>query len=120
MDEAWGRAYADGWARDWNARDIDALLRSFTADVVFTSPVAARVLPETGGVVRGKQALRHYWALALESVPDLHFEVVSVFVGVDSLVIAYRNQRGALVSEFLDFVDDLVVRGHAHYLTEGG
>ncbi len=44
--------YAEQWVQAWNAHGID---------VVFTSPVAARVLPETGGVVRGKPALRDYW-----------------------------------------------------------
>jgi hypothetical protein len=38
--------------RAWNAHDIEAALSHFHDDVVFTSLVAARVLPETGGVVR--------------------------------------------------------------------
>ncbi|MDP9418494.1 MAG: nuclear transport factor 2 family protein [Actinomycetota bacterium] len=120
MDRSWAEAFATQWARDWNAHDIDAVLAHFAEDVVFTSPVAARVVPDTGGVVRGKEALRAYWTLGLSKVPDLHFEVVSVFVGVDVLVIAYRNQRGDHVSEVLELADDLVVRGHGTYLAGGG
>ena len=56
--------YAEQWVRAWNAHDIEAVLDHFHDDVLFTSPVAARVLPETGGVVRGKDALRHYWTTA--------------------------------------------------------
>lgn len=48
-------------------------------DVLFTSPVAARVLPDGGGVVRGKKALHAYWALALQHVPDLRFELPGVY-----------------------------------------
>ena len=44
--------YADRWVRAWNAHDIEAVLDHFRDDVVFTSPVAARVVPESGGVVR--------------------------------------------------------------------
>ena len=39
--------YAEDWVQAWNAHDIEAVLRHFRDDVVFTSPVAARVLPET-------------------------------------------------------------------------
>lgn len=112
-------AYAEQWVRAWNAHDIDAVLSHFSDDVVFTSPVAARVLPETGGVVRGKDALRHYWTTALAQQSDLHFEMVGVYRGESTLVINYRNQRGGLVNEVLIFdADGLVREGHGTYLSE--
>lgn len=45
--------FADDWVRAWIAHDVEAALEHFHDDVVFTSPVTARVLPDTGGVVRG-------------------------------------------------------------------
>jgi hypothetical protein len=119
VERSWAQLLADQWVRAWNAHDVEAVLSHFAEDVIFTSPVAAHVVPDTAGVVRGKDALRAYWSLALSKVPDLHFEVVSVFVGVSTLVIAYRNQRGDLVSEVLEVEDGLVVRGHATYLAGG-
>ena len=67
--------------RAWNAHDVEAVLAHFRDDVVFTSPVAGRLLPETAGVVRGKAAVRDYWATALKLVPDLHFELIGVYQG---------------------------------------
>jgi hypothetical protein len=119
VDRSWAQSLADKWVRAWNAHDVEAVLSHFAEDVIFTSPVAARVVPDSGGVVRGKEALRAYWSLALSKVPDLHFEVVSVFVGVSTLVIAYRNQGGDLVSEVLEVKDGLVIRGHGTYLAGG-
>lgn len=111
------RTYADRWARAWNAHDVEAVLDHFHDDVVFTSPVAARVVPETGGVVRGKDALRDYWSTALAALPDLQFEVIGVYRGESVLVINYRNQHGGLVNEVLVFdVDGLVREGHGTYL----
>jgi ketosteroid isomerase-like protein len=111
--------FADDWVRAWNAHDVEAVLAHFHDDVVFTSPVAARVLPESGGVVRGKDALRHYWTTALKMLPTLHFEVIGVYRGESTLVINYRNHRGELVNEVLTFDGELVRVGHGTYLEEG-
>src|SRR3954466_15505203 len=112
------KSYADQWVRAWNAHDIEAVLAHFHEDVLFTSPVAARVVPESGGQVRGKTALRAYWSAALAQVPDLHFELLGCYAGVRTLVISYRNQRGGLVCEVLDFDGDLVAVGHGTYLAQ--
>jgi hypothetical protein len=108
-------AFAEDWLAAWNRHDVDAVLAHFHDDVVFTSPVAARVVPDSGGVVRGKAALREYWTAALKTMPDLHFEVVAVFRGESVVVINYRNQRGGLVNEVLEFDAGLVRRGHGTY-----
>jgi hypothetical protein len=106
------------WARDWNARDLESLLSHFSDDVVFTSPIAASVLPGSGGVIRGKAALRAYWAEGLRRIPDLYFDVAAVYAGVRTLVINYRNQVGSLVCEVLVFDGSLVVEGHGTYLSD--
>jgi ketosteroid isomerase-like protein len=108
--------FADGWAEAWNAHDIEAVLAHFHDDVLFTSPVAARVVPDSGGVVRGKQALRAYWTTALAGMADLHFEVLGVYRGESVLVINYRNQRGGLVNEVFVFDGALVREGHGTYV----
>lgn len=114
MDDA--DAFAARWCADWNAHDLDAVLAHFADDVVFTSPVAERVLG-TDGIVRGKVDLRAYWELGLERIPDLRFEVVGVYSGIDTVVINYRNQLGNLVCEVLRFVGELVCEGHGTYVS---
>ena len=109
-------AFAEEWAAAFNRRDIEAVLAHFQDNVVFTSPVAARVISGSGGVVRGKAALREYWSAAAELMPELHFDVLGVYQGQSVLVINYRNERGRLVSEVLEFEDGLVCRGHGTYL----
>ena len=113
------KSYADQWVRAWNAHDIEAVLDHFHDDVLFTSPVAARLVPESGGVVRGKAALRDYWMTALSQQADLQFEVIGIYRGESTLVINYRNHRGQLVNEVLTFDGDgLVCEGHGTYMEE--
>ncbi|MBN8829389.1 MAG: nuclear transport factor 2 family protein [Sphingomonadales bacterium] len=109
------RDFAARWCEAWNARDLDRVLAHFADEVVFTSPVAARIVPGSEGRITGKAALRAYWAEGLRRIPDLHFTVEHVFGGIDMAVIQYRNQAGVRVSEVLAFEDGLVVRGHGTY-----
>jgi ketosteroid isomerase-like protein len=116
MDHAAAREFADSWASAWNAHDLEQVLSHFADDAVFASPVAAQLIDGSDGVLRGKAALRNYWALGLKLIPDLHFTVLDVYAGVSAVVISYRNQKGARVSEVLIFDGPLVVQGHGTYL----
>jgi hypothetical protein len=115
MDYTDAEAFVDHWVEGWNAHDVEAILTHFTDDVVFTSPIAIQLFGGDG-VIRGKEALRNYWTEGIKRVPDLHFEVLGFYVGVHTLVINYRNQRGGLVSEVLSFDGPLVREGHGTYL----
>jgi len=108
-------AFASRWCDDWNSHDLDRVLEHFADDVVFTSPIAEQLLPQTGGRLIGKSALRNYWEEGLRRIPNLHFTVTKVFGGVNTVVIQYRNQKGSTVSEVLSFRDGKVTEGHGTY-----
>jgi ketosteroid isomerase-like protein len=116
MDRAWATEFCDRWEAAWNAHDLEELLSHYTDDVVFTSPVAVQLLDGSDGIIRGKSALREYWSEGLRLIPDLRFEVIGAYVGVDTLVINYRNQKGGLVCEVLSFDGEIVTHGHGTYL----
>lgn len=113
-DEA--RRWAEQWVDEWNRHDVEAVLTHFADHVEFCSPVAATVMGDPSGTVRGKAALREYWTIALRSRADLHFELDDVHLGVDCISIQYRNQVGRHVTEMAVFgADGLVVRGWGLY-----
>jgi hypothetical protein len=110
--------FANAWLAAWNAHDVEGVLAYFSDQVTFTSPVASRILDGSDGVVHGKEALRAYWREGLKRYPDLRFELVGTYVGIDTVVLNYRNQSGTLVSEVLRFDGTLVIEGHGAYLAE--
>jgi ketosteroid isomerase-like protein len=117
MEHAAAQQFADRWVADWNSHDVERILDHFIDDVIFTSPFAAQFMGGDG-VVRGKAALRNYWTFALTRITDLHFEVLGVYAGVNTLVINYRNQLGRLVCEVLTLDGNgVVVEGHGTYLS---
>jgi hypothetical protein len=119
MDHDAATRFARDWLDAWNAHDIEAVLAHFADDAVFASPVAQRVFPGSDGVLRGKPAIRDYWARALTRMPELRFELLGVYAGVGVIVIHYRNQAGGLVNEVLvldaDGADGVVVSGYGTY-----
>lgn len=113
MDIAQARRFAQEWVEAWNAHDLEGVLSHFADDADFSSPVAAQLLPGTSGMLRGKEAIRAYWAVGLARIPDLRFEIVDVYTGVDIVVINYRNHTGGLVNEVLHLDSDGLVRSGA-------
>jgi ketosteroid isomerase-like protein len=112
----WVRDFAQEWVRSWNAHDLDAILGHYADGVVLTSPVAARLLGDPSGNVRGKAALRSYFSKGLEAYPNLKFELKDVMWGLSSVVLYYTNQVGKKSGEFMEIdANGKVVRVVANY-----
>jgi|SRR5215472_12604731 len=117
MTEDEAADFARRWVNAWNDHDVEDVLSHFANDVLFTSPVAAKVVPASHGVIHGKEPLRRFWNEAVRHNTGLHFELVGVYSGVETLVIRYRNQEGADRCEVLTFSAGLVQTGHGTFLT---
>ena len=65
--------FATAWAEHWNNGEVEKVLAHFSDDTVFTSPTAAEVVGTA--IVRGKDALRAYWTIALQRIGSVHFSV---------------------------------------------
>lgn len=104
------------WIAAWNARDLDAILSHYAEDVVLTSPVAAKILGDPMGTVKGRPALREYFKRGLEAYPELRFEPLDMMFGLSSIVLCYCNQKGTKTAEFMELADDgKIVRVVANY-----
>lgn len=81
-----------------------------------SSPFIAAFAGEPSGTLKGKAQVAAYWRAALERIPDLHFELLEVFIGVDSITIYYKAVLGKLATEVL-FIgqDGKVCKALAHY-----
>ena len=112
----WARAFAEEWIAAWNAHDLDRILEHYADDFTMTSPLIVERMGEPSGTLTGKDAIWPYWQLGLSATPPLHFELLDVFAGVNSLTLYYRRTSGKLAAEVLVFGDDgRIVRGIAHH-----
>lgn len=116
MDKDFAEHFAADWIDSWNAHDLDRVLSHYADDFEMWSPVIIQMAGEPSGTLRGKAAVGAYWARALDLIPDLHFELLSVLVGVASITLYYKGARGRLVAEVFHFgAEQKVSRAFAHY-----
>ncbi|HEY1799712.1 MAG TPA: nuclear transport factor 2 family protein [Terriglobales bacterium] len=116
LTEENARRFATEWFDAWNSRDLDRIISHYADNIVLISPVAAKLLNDPAGAVRGKQALRAYFQKGLEAYPQLKFEPIEVMWGLSSVVLYYVNQKGTKSGEFMEIDSDgKVVKVVANY-----
>lgn len=116
MDKAFAEYFAADWIESWNAHDLDRVLSHYADDFEMTSPIINQLAGEPSGKLCGKISVGAYWSKALELIPDLHFELVSVLVGVASITIYYKGAGGRRAAEVFFFdANQKVSRAFAHY-----
>ena len=115
--DAWAYELANEWIAGWNSGDLDRILAHYSDDFEMRSPLIAARGFAPSGVLRGKPAIRLYWAAGLATAkPPLHFELIDVYVGANTVAIHYTSVGRKRVVEVLE-VDAArrVIRGSACY-----
>ena len=105
------------WIAAWNARDLERVLAMYSEDTEMTSDRIPAFGFGPSGTVRGKAQLRAYWSAALAQLPELHFELIDLYVSPDSVVVFYQNERGKKICEYLRLDAERKIRqGSANHL----
>jgi len=104
-----GRAWIDAF----NRRDLDALIALYDDACTHTSPKLRVQRPESGGAIRGKDALRAWWADAYARLPGLRYELLTITADDDRVWLEYtRHAPGDApypVAEAFDARDGRIV-----------
>jgi len=116
MQNEFAQRFTRDWLEAWNAHDLARILAHYAEDFEMHSPIIAQLMGQPSGSLRGKTAVGEYWAKALTLFPSLHFEMICMLVGTNSVVIHYHGATGKKVAEVFEFgADGLVIRARAHY-----
>ena len=116
ITEEQAAAFGRDWIDAWNRHDLDAILAHYDDAVVFCSPFVVKIAGEASGMLRGKAALRPYFAEALKKYPDLNFTDLRALAGVSSITLTYRSVAGLHAAEVMALNPaGRVVRVDAHY-----
>ena len=113
MDPADVEAIARRWLDCFARLALDGLLALYADDCVHTSPKIRVRHPESGGVLRGKPALRAWWQDAFERLPTMRYEPIAITADDRRVVMEYvrrvAGEDDLLVAETLDVEGGLIV-----------
>jgi hypothetical protein len=111
--------HSEAWLASWNAHDLERILAHYSEDVELSSPFVAKLIGSSESTVRGKAALRDYFARGLKAYPTLRFGFVRLYAGVRSCVVEYHSVNGMRTAELMEFDEQGKVRRVlAHYADE--
>lgn len=108
--------FAQNWIDAWNTHDLEKILSHYSEDIIFVSPFVIKLLNDPTGTIKGKTALRSYFAQGLEKYPNLKFQLHKVLAGVQSITLYYESVNNLIAAEVMELSPDWqVLRVTAHY-----
>jgi hypothetical protein len=108
--------FAEEWIAAWNSHDLSQILAHYTDDFEMSSPFIIKTVNLPSGTLKGKAAVGAYWQRALENMPDLHFGLIEVLSGVDSIGIYYHSVQNLRALEWLSInTEGKIQKAIAHY-----
>jgi ketosteroid isomerase-like protein len=97
---------AQQWFDAFNAHNLESLLALYDEEAIHFSPKLKIRQPETGGLVRGKAALREWWQDSFKRLPTLHYQPTSFTANEERVFMEYiRTVEGEpemLIAEVLE------------------
>ncbi len=109
-------AFAAAWIASWNSHDLNDILSHYSDDIEVTTPMIRLATGADSDTLKGKAAVADYWRKALDKIPDLHFELLEVTAGVNSVALYYKSVMNKMSIEVMFFDENgKVNRMFAHY-----
>ena len=115
LQKTFAQRFAIELIEAWNSHDLERIFSHYSDDFEMSSPVIAQIGGEPSGKLKGKKAVSAYWARAFSLIPTLHFDLISVHTGVDSVTLCYTGPRGVGAEVFIFNASGKVVKAFAHY-----
>lgn len=108
--------FAEQWIKSWNSHDLNEILSHYSDDIEITTPMIKLATGEDSGTLKGKDKVAEYWNAALKKLPDLHFELIDITIGVNSIALYYKSVMNKKAVEVMYFNDEgKVNKMIAHY-----
>ncbi|MCR4029383.1 MULTISPECIES: nuclear transport factor 2 family protein [Flavobacterium] len=110
------KEFAKTWIESWNSHDLEDVMSHYSDDLEITTPMIKLAGGIESGSLQGKIQVKEYWSKALAKFPDLHFELIDVTAGVNSVALYYKSIMDKKAIEVMFFNEDgLVNKMIAHY-----
>ncbi len=110
---------ANKWFEAFNEHHLENLLSLYHENAKHFSPKLKTRLPETNGLIIGKNALRTWWKDAFLRLPNLHYAVTSLTANNQRVFMEYirqvPNEDDMLVAEVLEIENGKIIASRVYH-----
>lgn len=107
------------WFEAFNKHDLEMLLALYDEHAEHFSPKLKINRPETLGLIKGKDALRSWWADAFNRLPSLHYKVWNLVADEQTVFMEYirhvDGEQDLRVGEVLVVKDGLIIASRVYH-----
>jgi predicted SnoaL-like aldol condensation-catalyzing enzyme len=107
------------WFEAFNEHDLEKLLQLYNNNAQHYSPKLKIRMPETAGLIIGKQALRDWWKDAFDRLPSLQYEVIKLTADDEQVFMEYirhvKGEEDLSVGEVLQIDNGLIVFSRVYH-----
>lgn len=107
------------WFAAFNEHHLENLLSLYDDNAQHYSPKLKIRMPETQGLIKGKQALREWWKDAFDRLPSLQYEVVKLTADDEQVFMEYirhvDGEEDLSVGEVLQIQNGLIVFSRVYH-----
>lgn len=119
MSSLKNKEIATKWFEAFNGHDLEKLLSLYDDNAKHYSPKLKVRQPETGGLIKGKQALREWWQDAFDRLPSLQYEVQKLTADEEQVFMEYirhvENEEDLSVGEILQIANGKIVYSRVYH-----
>ena len=105
---------ATKWFSAFNQHNLEMLLELYDDHAVHYSPKLKVRLPQTKGLISGKNALRSWWQDAFDRLPSLQYEVIRLTPYEDRVFMEYTRhvdgEEDLMVGEMLEIKNEKIFK----------
>src|SRR5215831_12413710 len=110
---------AELWFKAFNEHNLENLLSLYDDNAQHFSPKLKIRLPETKGLVTGKDALRSWWQDAFDRLPSLQYNPTSLTANNERVFMEYirkvESEEDMLVAEVLEIKDGKIIASRVYH-----
>jgi limonene-1,2-epoxide hydrolase len=110
---------ATKWFEAFNTHNLESLLILYDETAQHYSPKLKVRLPETQGLIKGKEALRVWWKDAFDRIPSLQYDVKKLTADDNQVFMEYIRRADGdedlMVGEVLEIENELIVFSRVYH-----
>jgi predicted SnoaL-like aldol condensation-catalyzing enzyme len=107
------------WFEAFNEHNLEKLLSLYDDNAQHYSPKLKVRLPETKGLIKGKEALRSWWKDAFDRLPSLQYEVIKLTADDEQVFMEYvrhvEHEEDLSVGEVLQIENGFIVFSRVYH-----